>query len=191
MTTKEERLYGQLARSLAIIAVLASAGFAAGNAAIQKARKTTALSAATAIESAVNNFYTEYGFMPVDGDEDKVIDTKTDIEFLKVLLGAEAESPPPKNSRKVKFLSVREGKGKKGGLQYSENGTTIEGLFDPWGGPYQVALDLDYDEKVKVKPKGTGSTEKTLNGRRVAVWSDGADGASTGSGKVSDDVVTW
>ena len=49
---------------IAIIAVLAGAGFAAGNAAIQKAKKTTALATCTAIESAVNNFYTEYGAMP-------------------------------------------------------------------------------------------------------------------------------
>jgi hypothetical protein len=64
-------------------------------------------------------------------------------------------------------------------------------LFDPWGGSYKVTLDLDYDEKIKVKPKGTGAQEKTLNGRRVAAWSDGADGAATGAGKASDDVITW
>jgi prepilin-type N-terminal cleavage/methylation domain-containing protein len=175
---------------IAIIAVLASAGFAAGNAAIQKARKTTALAAATSIESAVNNFYTEYGSMPKDGDADSTSDTKADITLLKVLLGMDEGGTTPKNSRAVKFLSVREGKSNKGGLIYSTNGANISGMFDPWGGPYQVMLDLDYDEKLLVKPKGAGAQSKTLNGRRVAAWSDGADGV-TGTGKVSDDVITW
>ena len=64
-------------------------------------------------------------------------------------------------------------------------------MYDPWGGPYNVILDLDYNEKLEnVKPKGTGSTSVTLNGRRVAVWSDGADGVSA-TGKATDDVKTW
>ncbi|MCU0751360.1 MAG: prepilin-type N-terminal cleavage/methylation domain-containing protein [Akkermansiaceae bacterium] len=175
---------------IAIIAVLASAGFAAGNAAIQKARKTTALSAATAIESAVNNFYTEYGSMPSDGTADDTVNTRTDLKLLRVLLGMDEGSTTPMNARAVKFLSVREGKSNKGGLIYSTNGTNISGMFDPWGGPYQVMMDLDYDEKLTVKPKGAGSQARVLNGRRVAAWSDGADGV-TAAGKTADDVITW
>jgi prepilin-type N-terminal cleavage/methylation domain-containing protein len=175
---------------IVIIAVLASAGFAAGNAAIQKARRTTALAAATAVESAVNNFYTEYGSMPADGDSDATTETKTNVTLLKILLGMDEGSTTPKNSRAVKFLSVREGKSNKNGLIYSSSGSDINGLFDPWGGPYQVMLDLDYDEKINVKPKGLGAVSRTLNGRRVAVWSDGADGA-TSTGKAADDVITW
>ncbi len=174
---------------IAIIAVLASAGFAAGNAAIQKARKTTALATATSIESAVNNFYTEYGSMPADGEADKVIDTKTDREFLKTLLGMTESANPPRNSRAVKFLNVREGKSNKNGLIYAPSGNDVTGLFDPWGGSFQVMLDLDYNEQIQVQPKGS-NTGKTLNGRRVAAWSDGADGV-TATGKVGDDVITW
>jgi hypothetical protein len=51
-------------------------------------------------------------------------------------------------------------------------------------------MDLDYDEKVVVQPKGAGNLSANLNGRRVAVWSDGADGISA-SGKAADDVKTW
>ena len=177
---------------IAIIAVLASAGFAAGNAAIQKARKTTALAAATSIESSVNNFYTEYGSMPTEGEEDTmVLDTGTGkgVDLLRVLLGMEKVTSPL-NTRSVKFLSVREGKSNKGGLIYSGNGTDISGMYDPWGGPYQIALDMNYDEKITVQPKGDGAKSKILNGRRVAAWSDGADGV-TAKGKVADDVITW
>jgi prepilin-type N-terminal cleavage/methylation domain-containing protein len=173
---------------IAIIAVLASAGFAAGNAAIQKARKTTALATATAIETAVNNFYTEYGSMPKDGTSDTKVETDSDVALLKVLLGMEGTGNSTLNPRTIKFLSVREGKSKKNGLIYNTSGNDVTGLYDPWGGGFKVMLDLDYDEKITVKPKAGQS--KVLNGRRVAVWSDGADGVAS-AGKAADDVLTW
>jgi prepilin-type N-terminal cleavage/methylation domain-containing protein len=173
---------------ISIIAILAGVGFSAGGSAIQKAKKTTSLAAAVSIESAVNNFYTEYGSMPSAGTGDTTV--KTDgagINLLKTLLGMDTVLNP----RSIKFLSAKEGKANKNGLIYDASGNNITGMYDPWGGPYNVILDLDYDEKlVGVKPKGTGSAAATLNGRRVAVWSDGADGVSA-TGKAADDVKTW
>lgn len=178
---------------ISIIAVLAAAGFAAGNAAIQKARKTTCLASCTGIETAVNNFYTEYGYMPKEGSGTPSFSTKesTGKDFLKVLLGAET-STNVLNTRGVKFLSVREGKPRKGGgtngLIYS--GNIPDGLYDPWGGGYQVMLDLDYKEQIPL-PSSVLNGGKTLNGRRVAAWSLGADGVSGTGGAKGDDVITW
>ncbi|HSP41876.1 MAG TPA: prepilin-type N-terminal cleavage/methylation domain-containing protein [Luteolibacter sp.] len=169
---------------IAIIAVLASAGFAAANAAIQKARKTTALATCTALESAVNNFYNDYGTMPEEGDADVTVQTDTDTGFLNVLLGEDDTVNP----RGIRFLSVKEGKSNKNGLIYAAGGNSIEGLYDPWGGAYFVRLDLDLDEKVTPNPTAGGTTQ--LNGRRVAVWTNGADGVD-GGGKPTDDVKTW
>lgn len=177
---------------ITIIAVLAGAGFAAGNAAIQKAKKTTAMASAVAIESAVNNFYTEYGSMPTALTVDTEINTKDNVkDFLDILLGLEPTTGTPLNARAIKFLSVKEGKAKKNGLIYNSAGTTVEGLYDPWGGTYKVMIDADYDEKVIPLPKG-GGAKVTLNGRRAAVWSDGADGVvKSANGKTTDDVKTW
>ncbi|MEN9974629.1 MAG: hypothetical protein RLZZ282_635 [Verrucomicrobiota bacterium] len=177
---------------ISIIAVLAAAGFGAGNAAIQKAKKVTCLATCTAIESAVNNFYTEYGYMPKDLNDDPPVplNTKTDLEFLNVLLGLTETGSTPLNTRAIKFLTVKEGKAKKNGLIYSSTGTTITGLFDPWGGPYRVMLDGNYDEQIKVKAAGSPA-ETTLHGRRVAVWSNGADCINGIGGKAIDDVKTW
>jgi prepilin-type N-terminal cleavage/methylation domain-containing protein len=176
---------------IAIIAVLAGAGFAAGNAAIQKARRTTALATATSIEAAVNNFYTEYGTMPKSGlSADVVVNTKDDLDFLRVLLGLNETANPPLNTRAIKFLSVREGKGNRNGLVYNPAGTNVTGLFDPWGGPYYIALDGDYDERVTPTPSAAGA-RPSLNGRRVAVWSNGADAVSGTGGAAGDDVKTW
>lgn len=171
---------------IAIIAVLAAAGFAAGNAAIQKAKRVTALSSATGLETAVSNFHTEYGGMPTDSNSDtETVNTKEGkgVELVRVLLGMETTNSPL-NTRGVKFLTVKEGKGNKGGLIYSTNGSDVTGLFDPWGGGFNVAMDCNYDEQIKVKG---GVTLR----RKVAVWSDGADVASGGSDKTGDDVKTW
>ena len=196
MKTQSSRRQGgftlvELLVVIAIIAVLAGAGFAAGNAAVQKARKVTALAAATSLEAAVNSYFNEYSSMPKeDMTTDTEIDTKIDKDFLKVLLGMETGTNAL-NTKSIKFLQAKEGKNGKGGLIYSGSGKaqTIESYIDPWGGSYKVMLDGDYDEIVEVKTKG--ETKKTsLNGRRVAVWSDGADGVST-TGKANDDVKTW
>jgi prepilin-type N-terminal cleavage/methylation domain-containing protein len=178
---------------IAIIAVLAGAGFAAGNAAIQKARRTTALATATSIEAAVNNFYTEYGTMPKSGlSDDVVVNTKDDLDFLRVLLGLNETANPPLNTRAIKFLSVREGKGNRNGLVYNPAGTNVTGLFDPWGGPYYIALDGDYDERIDSRVfTPMAVTGPNLNGRRVAVWSNGADAVSGTGGAAGDDVKTW
>ena len=177
---------------IAIVAVLAGVGFTAGGSAIQKAKKTTCLAAATGIETAVNNYYTEYNSMPSEGSTDTTFKTtdKDGIDLLKVLLGMEDASAANRlNPRSIKFLSAKEGKGRKDGLIYNSTGTDLEGMFDPWGGPFNVIMDLDYDEKISPKTKA-GTDTVTLNGRRVAVWSDGADGVSA-SGKSADDVKTW
>lgn len=169
---------------ISIIAVLAAAGFAAGNAAIQKAKRVTALSSATALESAVNNFNTEYGAMPSDSDSDVTLDTKTNEEsILDVLLGT--DDGEDLNPRGIKFLSAREGKGKRGGLVYRGR-DSIDGLYDPWGGGFFVMIDCDFDEVVNPSVSGTSAELH----RRVAVWSLGADGVD-GGGKGKDDVKTW
>jgi prepilin-type N-terminal cleavage/methylation domain-containing protein len=178
---------------IAIIAVLAGAGFAAGNAAIQKAKRTTALATAVSLEKAVIDFHNEYGYMPVEADTDTTVNTKNNVAVVEVLLGMASantgSSGNTLNTRGIKFLDVREGKGSKNGLVYrgSNGATKVQGLYDPWGGGYYVLLDGDYDEELTIPSSAGGGT---LNGRKVAVWSLGADGTA-GSGKVKDNVYSW
>ena len=181
-----------------IISALAALTSGAVLNALQKAKKVTATASARAVESAVNNFFTEYGSMPDDGtattDTPVASPIKTNsaagVTLLKVLLGIDTTV----NTRGVNFLNVQQGKQKGSagvdGLVYETDGTTVRGLYDPWGGPFCILLDLDYNEKVDAKTTADTAAAKTLNGRRVAVWSDGADGVS-GGGKATDDVKTW
>ncbi len=175
---------------IVIIAALASLGIGAGLRALEKAKRTTSMAVARGIESAVNNFFTEYGSMPTtvvtDGDADTTVVTKeaAGIDLLDVLLGIDTDI----NTRGIKFLSVTEGKSNTNGIIYS--GDTITGLYDPWGGPYYVILDTGLNDKVA--PDTAVEAARTLNGRRVAVWSNGADGVTSGGkAKAEDDVKTW
>lgn len=164
------------ALGIILIPILAVAGFAAGNAAITKAKYLKTMAAEGAIESAVNNFMTEFGVLPHGGSEDTTLLTSSDKELLEVLLGLETKI----NKGGIKFLSMKEGKDKKDGLIYSADGRAVLGLYDPWGGGYHVRLDLDYDEVLEVNGE-------VLNGRRVAVWSDGPDRKPD----TEDDIKSW
>jgi prepilin-type N-terminal cleavage/methylation domain-containing protein len=185
---------------IAIIAVLASAGFTMGTRAILKARQVTCLATATAVESSVNSFFTEYGSMPMLSiTQDTTVATANrapsfDLNFLTIMLGEEVGTSAL-NSKAIKFLTAREGRNNKDGLIYNSGSAGIvKGLYDPWGGPLLVMLDGDYDERLEVQP-AAAATPTFLRNRRVAVWSNGADNVtdnkSAGRGTVVDDVKTW
>lgn len=165
---------------LIIVPLLAVAGFTAGNAAIRKAKTITVLATATSIESAVNGFYMEYNTMPTTMSTETEINTQDNIpDFLNIVLGLEPTSGTPLNTKGIKFLVVKEGRGRSNGMIYDSSGTLL-GLYDPWGGPYRVILDVNYDEKLLVNGE-------VVKGHRAAVWSDGPDRKSG----TEDDVKTW
>jgi hypothetical protein len=139
---------------------------------------------ACAVELAVNNFYTDYGSLPDVGDKVQT-DTATGVRLLTILLGSEEESgTPQQNPRATKYLSVKETKTKVKGLLYDASGKSVVGLYDSWGNPFVVELDVDNDQCLRLKI-GAGTVE--LKGKRVAVYSAGAD-KKLGT---SDDVRSW
>ncbi len=176
---------------IAIILVLATAGFQAGNFAINRAKKVKALAVCTEMEQAVQRFYDDNGTLPIQIANDTTISSNSGQgrDFLLVLMDQETGTPVL-NAKGIKYLNVRQGDNNIDGLQYNDAGTTIEGLYDPWGGDYKIAFDGNFDETISVQPKAASSA-KILQ-RRVACWSDGADGSEEGfSGSAKDDVTTW
>lgn len=151
--------------------------------ALIRARTVTALSTATALESAVNGFYTEYGKLP-DVANRVATTSPQGVEFLSIMLGLKEKSVHPQNVRQIRFLVAREGKNLKNGLIYSVSGDSVEGLFDPWGNPYTVILDTDYDKLLRFR---IATKDVELKGHRVAVFSPGADQKEG----TDDDVLTW
>ena len=172
---------------IAIIAVLASAGFAVGPAMINKAKRTSAQATAVSIANAVDQFYTEYSALPDPGtnSSDTQFDTSqsTGVKLLEILAGIEVTQNP----RKIRFLTAKEAKNGKDGIEYGSGGTSISKLTDPWGQPYYIRLDYDYDERMTVSP--ANSPASTLNGRRVAVYSLGVDKPAAANSKTL--AKTW
>lgn len=160
---------------IAIIAVLAAAGFAGGNAAMQRARKVSAQSVATSIATGVEQFYTEYSALPDVGSDSVTTNTGGGVNLLNILAGKET-STPIQNARKIRFFSAKEAKGSganaRDGATYNAS-NAFTGLYDPWGQPYYVELDDDYDDTLTFTPQGSSAV--TLRGRRVAAYSLGVD----------------
>lgn len=174
---------------VSIIAVLAAAGFGVGLKVQNTARKKTAEAAAQAIVQAVNSYYSDNGSMPVpqgvsstEGGTSFTTNSADGIKILNILAGNEDQV----NTRQVKYLTTTEAKGKKGGLVYNQSGREVTGMFDPWGNPYTVVLDTNYEERLEVSLGGSRA-KVPLNGRRCAVYSPGQD-KKLGTG---DDVKTW
>jgi len=147
-------------------------------------RKGTALATATALASAINNIYTEYGKFPSNIGNRVTTNSPEGLKLLNILLGLDAKSDNALNSRAIKFLAVKVGKNNKNGLIYAADGKSVEGLYDPWGNPYTVELDADYNEELHFI---IGSRVVDLKGRRVAAYSPGPD-KTLGT---ADDVKTW
>ena len=176
---------------IAIIVVLAGVGFQAGNFAINKAKRVKALAVCTELEQAVQRFYDDNGTLPVEIAADTELESNSaqGLGMILTLMNQET-ADPPLNGKGIKYLSVKQGNNDIDGLIWNDAGTAVEGLYDPWGGDYKIMLDGDFDESISVLPKGA-STARLLQ-RRVAVWSDGADGSQDGDiGTVKDDVTTW
>lgn len=166
---------------IAIIAVLAAAGFAAGNAAIQRARKVSGQAIATSVDSAVTSFYNDNGYLPDVGDRVET-DAGNGVELLKILLGEEGGGSDVQNKKGIRYLTVKEGKSGRDGLIY--NGNAVRSLKDPWGNPFIVVMDTEYEDKLTFQ---LGGTSVTLNGKKVAVFSYGADK----KGGTADDVKSF
>ena len=79
------------------------------------------------------------------------------------------------NPKKMVFLDVpdnaTEGAGSEGfGLVF----TREQGFYlDPWGNPYVISMDTDFNNACRVTSIGAGSPALILTGRQVAVWSWG------------------
>jgi prepilin-type N-terminal cleavage/methylation domain-containing protein len=167
---------------IAIIAVLAAGSFAGAIALKEKAKRTTAQAAATSLLMAINNFYSDYTYLP----DVPASSNTSDPTLLNILAGTESGTEI-QNDKKNRYLEIKQAKnGKRDGLVYNSS-NQITGLYDPWGQPYYVELDTAYDEVLKFTP--SGSPEVTLNGRRAAVYSLGA--STVAEAKPNKLVKTW
>ncbi len=143
---------------------------------------------ASQIAAALKHYYLEYGKWPDFTADGLFLDEARQIRLLAVLIAKDEVNNP----RKIVFfepkIATRFGaKGAyRGGLH------PVTGAFlDPWGQPYRIMLDHDYDEVVS-NPYPQDDEIRL----KVIAWSEGKDGKPGAPGnprtqRGSDDIVSW
>ena len=146
------------------------------------AKREVGVASANQIGTAVTSYYHDYNTLPVPpttkgtpGGTRFSTDTPEGLEVVNLLAGD--------NPRKVKYLTFRDAKGRKDGAVYDAGGSRITALYDPWGNPYFIVVDTNYDEKLTVPFK----IPVFINGKRCVVYSAGQDGVF----ETNDDIKTW
>jgi prepilin-type N-terminal cleavage/methylation domain-containing protein len=208
---------------IAIIAILVGLLFPAFKAVQNQARQTQAKNDLTQIVNAVNAFYTEYGKYPLAA-------ASTDTCFNWSLgpcasqqhLGSEllfnelractasdtvsCSAPAMLNTRQIVYISppiVKDPSNPRSGIATSASpgGASTGRFFDPWGSPYNVVIDSNYDNGAVNIYGATGGAgvDPILQG--VVAWSNGLDlqvGTNSDyiyrnptTGAQSDDVISW
>ena len=179
---------------IAIVAVLMGLAFPVFQGVINQAKKTQAKNDLTQIVTAVNAFYTEYGKYPVpsgNSDDGYVIGGtgSSSGTVITALRGSDLALNP----RQIVFISPPDAKDQtnsRSGIKTS-NGQ----FYDPWGMPYGISIDANYDNQVpnSYDPDTGAGPDKIRQG--VISWSLGKDTklGKDGNKKFtsSDDVISW
>jgi prepilin-type N-terminal cleavage/methylation domain-containing protein len=180
---------------ISIIAVLMGLAFPAYQGVQNSAKRTQAKNDLVQIVTAVNAFYTEYGKYPLPTGTSVPeytvgVGTQTTKSLFDSLRGLDAVSNP----RQIEFIKPPDAKdisAPRGGI-----GPPADPQFyDPWGKPYVVRIDADYDNEVSNPySANAGAVPKLRAG--VIAWSLGKDkttdaGADKNATANKDDVISW
>ncbi len=165
---------------IAIIGILAGLVFPALGTVRNNAKKSKANSECQSLKTAIVMYESEFSCWPAKiSSKDAVVDGSSYVEMCKVLTG--------KNSKKTVFYEV--------GVGYDEN----KGILDPWGKPYQVILDADFDGQIDSGIKAVSEVNNVNNRSgqnlrvKVAVYSYG-DKDETDIAKLAKNkklVISW
>lgn len=180
---------------ISIIIVLMGLLFPAFRGVQDQAKKTQAKNDLTQIVTAVNAYYTEYGKYPlVAADTIYGPGGTSSAALFNELRGLASAT---QNPRLIVFISpsdVKDGTHPRSGIatQDATVGTiTVKtGEFvDPWGSPYAVEIDGDYDNQITPNPYSNAGSSPLRSG--VIAWSLGKNNTKEADFKISDDVISW
>ena len=164
---------------IAIIAILAAILTPAIRGTLQGAQERRARMEIASIVSASQSYYSEYGVYPSahNGEPDRTYHAAGGNEnaafaqarVIRILRGIDTNY----NRRAISFLEVKDssliGTDKDG-----NNYTADQNFFlDPWGNPYIIAFDTNFDENVELETLGGWRPTNRLERTRIAVYSLG------------------
>jgi len=177
-----------------------------------QAKRTQAKNDLTQIVTAINAFYTEYGKYPLSTSSDTTFgpggSPTTNETLLSELRGLSATTLNP---RQIVFISppyVKNPANPRSGIATQATNinlisVAIGDLVDPWGTPYNVRIDGNYDNQVaNAYTDGSAGGSSTTTppyalSIGVMAWSFGKDQAigtrtpPNASFTNSDDVISW
>ena len=199
---KHERAFTliELLVVIAIIAILIGLLFPAFSAVQNQAKRTQAKNDLTQIVNAVNAYYTEYGKYPLVA-ADTIYGAggtlNADLFYTLRAVASDANAGDVANPRKIVFISPPDAKDQtnsRSGIKTSDGQ-----WYDPWGTPYVVEIDGNYDNQILVNPYAlnAGATPLRIG---VIAWSFGKDAqsdsvpgpaADKNTGTNDDDVISW
>jgi len=189
---------------IAIIAILIGLLFPAFRAVQNQAKQTQAKNDLTQIVNAVNAYYTDYGKYPLV-TADAIISGTTaspnnnsDLFYTLRAQPFGANLANAMNPRVIVFINPPYVKNDAAGQRRSGVSQTDGRYYDPWGTPYLVEIDGNYDNAVaNPYTANAGATPNLSIG--VIAWSLGLDGsgataAASGdknTGVYADDTISW
>ncbi len=122
---------------IVILSVLITLGSKGLRHARLQAKKAQAQTEMKSIETAVMAYYSKYGKLPSDAyaaDRELSLDGTDNSDVISVLTAAAEDDPL--NPADIAFLDAQSG--------------SSTNFLDPWGYPYSIALDTDYDGRISV-----------------------------------------
>jgi len=177
---------------MTLIAILIGIGVPTFTSIMESARKTQAKNEEQQIVAAVNAFYTDYGKYPLVTADTTITGTSTpsngDLFFTLRGVSGGVNLNNAVNTRAIVFIQPPVSKDQtnpRSGIK------TLNSIwYDPWGSPYNVMIDVDYDNKIANPYTGDNPGGATLY-LGVIVWSAGNDKTIRTNFNGSDDVISW
>jgi prepilin-type N-terminal cleavage/methylation domain-containing protein len=187
---------------IAIIVILIGLLFPAFRAVQNQAKQTQAKNDLTQIVNAVNAYYTDYGKYPLVTNDNPISPDNSGLMYTLRADSTNANGNPnvnnATNSRVIVFINPPYVKNDTVGNRRSGLSTADGRYYDPWGTPYAIKIDGNYDNQL-ANPYSQNAGPATL-GIGVIAWSFGTDGqsgsvpgpaADKNTAPNADDVISW
>jgi prepilin-type N-terminal cleavage/methylation domain-containing protein len=196
---------------MTLIAILVGIGVPAFTSVMEQARKTQAKNEEQQIVAAINAFYTDYGMYPLVTADTTINKTSTpknsDLFFTLRAVSGGANAANAVNTRAIVFIQPPVSKDQTNPRSGIKSSTTDSTWYDPWGKPYNVMIDGNYDNSLANPYADQPGGQFLYNG--VIVWSFGkngnlgggpaaagppaftAEGGSLNNFSGSGDVISW
>ncbi|MDR0533208.1 MAG: prepilin-type N-terminal cleavage/methylation domain-containing protein [Verrucomicrobiales bacterium] len=186
-----------------IIGILAGLSVPAFKMAMDAAKKAQAGSMISNLKVALNAYQADYGtwpaFLAASGNSDSTEISSYDsngVKLYNTLIGnlnnSDATDANPRGTVYMEFTK----KDLTSGNGNVFNGTSTlnaAGFMDPWGQPYWIKVDGNYDNQIDNLPNKSGSSD-TIN-TSIAIWSLGVQTApikdSSSGGDRKKYITSW